>query len=63
MANRTITIAYKEIDDLKLEGDPRTAYREWLNKCSEDYLEKDLTLIAIAGIKDPVRPDVPNAIA
>ena len=28
----------------------------------EGELEKDLVLIAIAGIKDPVRPDVSNAV-
>lgn len=28
----------------------------------EDDLEKDLVLIAIAGIKDPIRPDVRNSI-
>lgn len=29
---------------------------------SEEELEKDLTLISIAGIKDPIRKDVPAAI-
>lgn len=29
----------------------------------EEDMEKDLTLIGIAGIKDPVREDVPKAIA
>lgn len=29
---------------------------------SEEELEKDLVLIAIAGIKDPIRKDVPNSI-
>jgi magnesium-transporting ATPase (P-type) len=59
-AYRTVAVAYKEIDDLKIEeGDPRASYRDWLSRCTEEYLEKDLTLIAIAGIKDPIRPDVP----
>lgn len=29
---------------------------------NEEEIEKDLTLIAIAGIKDPIRKDVPNSI-
>ena len=28
----------------------------------EEEFEKDLNLIAIAGIKDPIRPDVQNAV-
>lgn len=28
----------------------------------EEEFEKDLCLIAIAGLKDPIRPDVPNAV-
>lgn len=33
-----------------------------VHQIPEDDLDKDLTLIAIAGIKDPIRLDVPNAI-
>jgi len=29
---------------------------------NENYLETNLTLIAIAGIKDPLRPEIPRAI-
>lgn len=29
---------------------------------TDEELEKDLVLVAIAGIKDPIRKDVPNAI-
>jgi magnesium-transporting ATPase (P-type) len=33
-----------------------------VNTLSEEELEKDLSLISIVGIKDPVRPDVANAV-
>jgi len=33
-----------------------------IHQIPEDDLDKDLTLIAICGIKDPIRADVPNAI-
>lgn len=29
---------------------------------SEEEIEKELVLISIAGIKDPIRKDVPNSI-
>ena len=29
----------------------------------EDFLESDLNLIAICGIKDPLRPEIKGAIA
>lgn len=48
-ALRTITIAYKEI-----QADPNTI--------SEEFLEKDLTMLAIAGIKDPIRPEIQQAV-
>lgn len=44
---RTIAIAYKEISDETQE---------------EDQLVENLTLIGIAGIKDPIRNDVVEAI-
>jgi len=54
---RTITLAYKvmpidEFEDLDLT-----------NEEDRVILESDLTLLAIAGIQDPLRPDVPDAIA
>ena len=58
-----MALAYKEIEGIKFEGeDPRISYKEWLGKCTEEYLEKDLTFIGIAGIRDPIRPEVPEAI-
>lgn len=31
-------------------------------KINENYLETNLTLISIAGIKDPLRQEIPRAI-
>ncbi|CAD8082906.1 unnamed protein product [Paramecium sonneborni] len=52
-ALRTLGNAYK-ILNYHLEYD--------FDSIPEEYLLSDLTLINIAGIKDPVRPDVPSAI-
>lgn len=49
---RTLGFAYKEI--------PAGQFTE---KTTDADLEKDLIFIGIAGIKDPVRPDVPQAVA
>lgn len=46
---RTIGIAYKDV----------TTNIDWED---EDGIIKDLTLLAIVGIEDPVRPEVPDAI-
>jgi len=50
-ALRTITVAYKEVDSSfdALE-------------CKEECLESGLTLIAIAGVMDPLRPEIKEAI-
>ncbi|CAK83509.1 unnamed protein product (macronuclear) [Paramecium tetraurelia] len=48
---RTIAIAYKDLE-------PQTH----VHQINEDDIDKDLTLIAIAGIKDPIRPDVADSI-
>ena len=48
-ALRTIAIAYKDID-------------EYTDLEDEDRLIRGLNLIAIVGIEDPVRPEVPAAI-
>lgn len=44
---RTITIAFKEIS---------------FNSLNEESLETDLTLLAIMGIMDPLRDEIPKAI-
>lgn len=51
MALRTLGIAYKDIE-----------YTSNYSSLNENFLESDLTLIAIAGIKDPLRPDIEDSI-
>lgn len=50
---RTLALAYKDIE-IAPGTDPKSI--------NENYLETNLTLIAIAGIKDPLRPEIPRAI-
>jgi len=59
---RTICIAYKdivketpEVNEEKMSGEP-----EWDN---EHNIISNLTCLCIVGIEDPVRPEVPDAIA
>ncbi|CAD8210885.1 unnamed protein product [Paramecium pentaurelia] len=62
---RTIAIAYRDLDPQSHGSNVRGQISQ-LTKIAqnipEDDLDKDLVLIAIAGIKDPIRPDVPNSI-
>jgi magnesium-transporting ATPase (P-type) len=51
MALRTLGIAYKDIE-----------YTSNYATLNENFLESDLTLVAVAGIKDPLRPDIEMAI-
>ena len=51
-----------DINAIKTHEDPRKFLTNWLEGCTEGYLLKDLTLLAIAGMKDPLRPDVIDAI-
>lgn len=46
-----MALAYKDID-----------YNPNFETMSDNVLESDLTLIAIAGIKDPLRKEIPEAI-
>ena len=48
---RTIAIAYREID-----------YTIQVNHFDEEFLESQLSLIAIAGIQDPLRPEICEAV-
>uniref|UniRef100_A0A1I8B453 Cation_ATPase_C domain-containing protein n=1 Tax=Meloidogyne hapla TaxID=6305 RepID=A0A1I8B453_MELHA len=62
---RTICLAYK---DYILKKDEHTAgnevvYDGEIEWDDEDVIINDLTVIAIIGIQDPVRPEVPEAIA
>ncbi|KAL4469987.1 hypothetical protein ABPG73_016723 [Tetrahymena malaccensis] len=52
-ALRTLALAYKDI-----EIQPGMDAKE----INENFLETNLTLIGIAGIKDPLRPEIPKAI-
>uniref|UniRef100_A0A8R1TT93 Calcium-transporting ATPase n=1 Tax=Onchocerca volvulus TaxID=6282 RepID=A0A8R1TT93_ONCVO len=61
---RTICLAYKDYlirsDDVQENQIRATKEIDWDN---EDAIVNDLTAIAIVGIQDPVRPEVPEAIA
>ncbi|EGR29603.1 hypothetical protein IMG5_152530 [Ichthyophthirius multifiliis] len=48
---RTLALAYKDIPFTNMYNDLQT-----------DYLEEDLVLVAIAGIKDPLRPEIYAAV-
>lgn len=45
---RTLTLAYKDFSDF--------------DKDSKEDVEKELTLVSIVGIEDPIRPEVPDAV-
>ncbi|TYZ58351.1 hypothetical protein PybrP1_000823 [[Pythium] brassicae (nom. inval.)] len=49
---RTLCMAYRDIE----------APSEEINNWADEDIETNLTCIAIVGIEDPVRPEVPNAI-
>ncbi|KAE8907675.1 Plasma membrane calcium-transporting ATPase 4 [Phytophthora fragariae] len=51
-AYRTLCLAYRDLD----------VPAEETNNWSDEDLEKNLTCLAIVGIEDPVRPEVPGAI-
>ncbi|KDO22335.1 calcium-translocating P-type ATPase [Saprolegnia parasitica CBS 223.65] len=50
---RTLCLCYKDI---------AAPFEEVVAQYTEADLERDLTCVAIVGIEDPVRPDVPDAI-
>jgi Ca2+ transporting ATPase len=49
---RTLCLSYRDVD----------CSAEDISKWNDDDIEKDLTCIAIVGIEDPVRKEVPEAI-
>lgn len=59
-AMRTLALAYRDFDD-----EPKGGWdaKEGSGETAVNLAEKDLTLIGIVGIEDPLRPDVPGAIA
>ncbi|GAB9471863.1 hypothetical protein Gpo141_00009059 [Globisporangium polare] len=50
---RTICLAYRDVD----------SPMEIANKWSDEHIERELMCLAIVGIEDPVRPEVPGAVA
>ncbi|CAD8100171.1 unnamed protein product [Paramecium sonneborni] len=60
---RTIAIAYRDFEPQNSSFKGSTVnMKAHVHQIPEDDLDKDLTLIAICGIKDPIRQDVPNSI-
>lgn len=64
---RTLCIAYRSIS--KADGDRKESatmedgsVASIYNYANADYIEKDLTLICLVGIMDPLRPGVTNAV-
>ncbi|KAE9019043.1 Plasma membrane calcium-transporting ATPase 4 [Phytophthora rubi] len=49
---RTLCLSYRDLD----------VPAEELNSWTDDDVERELTCVAIVGIEDPVRPEVPDAI-
>ncbi|KIJ51508.1 hypothetical protein M422DRAFT_157926 [Sphaerobolus stellatus SS14] len=54
---RTIALCYRDFDEWPLEGHSKADDVPWVE------LARDLTLIAITGIEDPLRPGVREAVA
>ncbi|KHJ92662.1 putative calcium-translocating P-type ATPase, PMCA-type [Oesophagostomum dentatum] len=60
---RTICLAYKDyVPAGSAIGENQIAYHGEIDWDNEDAVVNDLTAIAIVGIQDPVRPEVPAAI-
>lgn len=64
---RTLCVAYRSVS--KVDGDRKEGatmedgtVENIHNYANADYIEKDLTLICLVGIMDPLRPGVTNAI-
>lgn len=55
-ALRTLVLAYRDLDG----WNPQEEYPS--KEAEEEDLEHDLTLLAIVGIEDPLRPDVKTAV-
>lgn len=52
-ALRTLGIAYKDIE---------FNFKNGVETIPESMMESDLNLVAIAGIQDPLRPEIPEAV-
>ena len=51
-----LALAYRDVD-------PQSATATSGDSCAAEQLEQDLTLLAIVGIADPIREEVPAAVA
>ncbi|KAF8372116.1 mca-3 [Pristionchus pacificus] len=60
---RTICLAYKDYVPGTPSKPNEVSFSSEIPWDEEDVIVKDLTAIAIVGIQDPVRPEVPDAIA
>ncbi len=56
MSCRMLALAYRDVD-------PQSATATSGDTSAAEQLEKDLTLLAIVGIADPIREEVPAAVA
>eukprot|EP01138_Halocafeteria_seosinensis_P015999 gb/GECG01016327.1/.p1 GENE.gb/GECG01016327.1/~~gb/GECG01016327.1/.p1 ORF type:complete len:1013 (+),score=104.65 gb/GECG01016327.1/:1-3039(+) len=69
--NRTLAVAYKRVEKSKLPSylqtaltsqDAQTIEDAWDRFNKEGMLENNLTCIALLGIRDPIREEVPSAV-
>uniref|UniRef100_A0A158R686 Calcium-transporting ATPase n=1 Tax=Syphacia muris TaxID=451379 RepID=A0A158R686_9BILA len=60
---RTICLAYKDYVHGIANTENQIAFNGEIDWENEDAIVNDLTAIALVGIQDPVRPEVPEAIA
>ncbi|CAD5228581.1 unnamed protein product [Bursaphelenchus xylophilus] len=60
---RTIGLAYKDYRPGNAQAENEINYSGEIDWENEDEVISQLTLLAIVGIQDPVRPEVPEAIA
>lgn len=60
---RTICLAYKDyVSSSSGAQENEKVYADVIDWENEDAIVDELTAVAIVGIKDPVRPEVPDAI-
>ena len=56
MPGRMLALAYRDVD-------PHSAAATSKDPSAAEQLERDLTLLAVVGIADPIREEVPAAVA
>jgi len=62
MAYRTLLIAYTDIDMSTYEQ-LKASHNGFAHEKDREVLEKNLTMIGIFAIRDPIRPEIPSSIA